>query len=273
MLGDVLTLFFFFFKAEAGIRFLTVTGVQTCALPFLSRGSAARALPPAVGHGERGELRRAPAPPPALRVLVDPARRAETGAGGGPGRARAAPRASGRDRRPARRGGHARRARTPLRGAAGDDRRAGGGGLRVRDGRRAARGLLTAARQEAHEVQPLAEPALHDRAVAQHLPAEDEDLARPEVEAPVERLERAEDLGARQVRIADHARLCPPPVHEALGLEPAALERLAVERGARIGRGERELERVRIDLLREPDRRLDRLARLARPAHDERAGD
>src|SRR2546430_17175367 len=28
---------FFFFKAEGGIRFLTVTGVQTCALPIYNR--------------------------------------------------------------------------------------------------------------------------------------------------------------------------------------------------------------------------------------------
>src|SRR2546427_8091271 len=30
--------FFFFFQAEDGIRDLTVTGVQTCALPILRRG-------------------------------------------------------------------------------------------------------------------------------------------------------------------------------------------------------------------------------------------
>src|SRR2546427_7171813 len=33
---------FFFFKAEDGIRVLTVTGVQTCALPILSRPSPRR---------------------------------------------------------------------------------------------------------------------------------------------------------------------------------------------------------------------------------------
>src|SRR2546430_10705319 len=32
------TLFIFFFQAEDGIRDLTVTGVQTCALPILIRG-------------------------------------------------------------------------------------------------------------------------------------------------------------------------------------------------------------------------------------------
>src|SRR2546430_9586607 len=33
-------MFFFFFQAEDGIRDLTVTGVQTCALPILSRNRA-----------------------------------------------------------------------------------------------------------------------------------------------------------------------------------------------------------------------------------------
>src|SRR5205085_9240550 len=34
-------LFFFFFQAEDGIRDLTVTGVQTCALPICARGAGA----------------------------------------------------------------------------------------------------------------------------------------------------------------------------------------------------------------------------------------
>src|SRR5690606_23447350 len=35
--SDVLSYFFFFFQAEDGIRDFHVTGVQTCALPILSR--------------------------------------------------------------------------------------------------------------------------------------------------------------------------------------------------------------------------------------------
>src|SRR6266478_6092176 len=35
MLGQCALLYFFFFQAEDGIRDLTVTGVQTCALPIL----------------------------------------------------------------------------------------------------------------------------------------------------------------------------------------------------------------------------------------------
>src|SRR5688572_32284716 len=37
--------FFFFFQAEDGIRDLTVTGVQTCALPIFSTHSAMTAMP------------------------------------------------------------------------------------------------------------------------------------------------------------------------------------------------------------------------------------
>src|SRR6266436_9955603 len=36
-------LFFFFFQAEDGIRYVAVTGVQTCALPISVRGSDSRA--------------------------------------------------------------------------------------------------------------------------------------------------------------------------------------------------------------------------------------
>src|SRR2546430_8680799 len=56
--------FFFFFQAEDGIRDLTVTGVQTCALPIYGlelgqpeRGLAGHRLR-RVDHEERGQLRR-----------------------------------------------------------------------------------------------------------------------------------------------------------------------------------------------------------------------
>src|SRR2546427_7792923 len=41
----LLMFFFFFFQAEDGIRDLTVTGVQTCALPILSAKSVPGAIP------------------------------------------------------------------------------------------------------------------------------------------------------------------------------------------------------------------------------------
>src|SRR2546427_6082793 len=46
---------FFFFQAEDGIRYLTVTGVQTCALPIFSIGRPARL---AVRARPAGELPR-----------------------------------------------------------------------------------------------------------------------------------------------------------------------------------------------------------------------
>src|SRR5205085_5531334 len=44
MLNDLM-LIFFFFQAEDGIRDLTVTGVQTCALPIYPHGEANRVIP------------------------------------------------------------------------------------------------------------------------------------------------------------------------------------------------------------------------------------
>src|SRR5256886_13594853 len=42
---EVCLLLYFFFQAEDGIRDLTVTGVQTCALPISSRSTAASISP------------------------------------------------------------------------------------------------------------------------------------------------------------------------------------------------------------------------------------
>src|SRR2546430_11302730 len=47
--------FFFFFQAEDGIRYLTVTGVQTCALPILL--DAARQCLAEAGLGEQAMAR------------------------------------------------------------------------------------------------------------------------------------------------------------------------------------------------------------------------
>src|SRR2546430_10376538 len=51
---------FFFFQAEDGIRDLTVTGVQTCALPIYVRGVPRASLRTAAApqaHGDRGPPR------------------------------------------------------------------------------------------------------------------------------------------------------------------------------------------------------------------------
>src|SRR5256886_2800279 len=51
-------LFFFFFQAEDGIRDLTVTGVQTCALPICFCGRSRGSRPPPRPPGPAGGLRR-----------------------------------------------------------------------------------------------------------------------------------------------------------------------------------------------------------------------
>src|SRR2546427_4360333 len=82
---DKLVLTFFFFQAEDGIRDLTVTGVQTCALPIAwrsasaapkaplttprgfigaSRASSRPAVPPRKGSPPFQSFPNSPAPPP-----------------------------------------------------------------------------------------------------------------------------------------------------------------------------------------------------------------
>src|SRR2546430_12736701 len=75
--------FFFFFQAEDGIRDLTVTGVQTCALP-ISGGSPARPLlfglqRDEAASGPAGRWNPAPAPP----VLLPGVRKGGSAAGAG----------------------------------------------------------------------------------------------------------------------------------------------------------------------------------------------
>src|SRR2546430_6283752 len=84
-------IFFFFFQAEDGIRDLTVTGVQTCALPISGRRRrAAAAMRRSLGQlvPRRPPSARAAHPPRAgVRPLLHP-RQLESRApprGGGPG--------------------------------------------------------------------------------------------------------------------------------------------------------------------------------------------
>src|SRR2546430_6653165 len=73
MLTDIgcVGIFFFFFQAEDGIRDLTVTGVQTCALPISSAGR-----PPVAARDPDGTTRALPA----LLHMVSPRRRHGVGA-------------------------------------------------------------------------------------------------------------------------------------------------------------------------------------------------
>src|SRR2546430_7405307 len=70
-IGLYIRFFFFFFQAEDGIRDLTVTGVQTCALPISGSGADSR---------RRSPCRRPSAWPPGVRgapsASAGPGRRA-----------------------------------------------------------------------------------------------------------------------------------------------------------------------------------------------------
>src|SRR5688572_26987616 len=60
-------MFFFFFQAEDGIRDLTVTGVQTCALPISGAQDGDRRR----AHGHLGTANRAPLRPAPLRCPAE----------------------------------------------------------------------------------------------------------------------------------------------------------------------------------------------------------
>src|SRR2546430_5030680 len=71
--------FFFFFQAEDGIRDLTVTGVQTCALPISDARSARQGSARCSGRSAglrrgRGASCRFPACPPSSRTVRRPGR-------------------------------------------------------------------------------------------------------------------------------------------------------------------------------------------------------
>src|SRR2546427_9825890 len=74
--------FFFFFQAEDGIRDLTVTGVQTCALPIYRRGAERWARPGRahLAFASRRRVARPAAPPGARRAGRE---RGRGGGGGG----------------------------------------------------------------------------------------------------------------------------------------------------------------------------------------------
>src|SRR2546430_7403045 len=80
--GLVRGFLFFFFQAEDGIRDLTVTGVQTCALPILSRGQGGDELRRCGGLRRAGEC-----PRRARQLRAGPLARARVLSAARPGRA------------------------------------------------------------------------------------------------------------------------------------------------------------------------------------------
>src|SRR2546430_3433026 len=63
---DLVIVFFFFFQAEDGIRDLTVTGVQTCALPI----SGITRKMPCTTRYKRGDIVLAPRAEPGFQAVI-----------------------------------------------------------------------------------------------------------------------------------------------------------------------------------------------------------
>src|SRR5271165_3180140 len=129
--------------------------------------------------------------------------------------------------------------------------------------------------QEAEKFSALAQPPPHHFRASDHLVDDRGDLARAEIEAAIEGLDRLENFCVAEAGIVQRRDLHAVFVDEgSIGfVEPAVLHRLIVKESAGVGRGERNLDRVRIDLGGEADRLLDRLSGFSRQAHDERAVD
>src|SRR5262245_179448 len=132
---------------------------------------------------------------------------------------------------------------------------------------------LPALAQEAEKFESLAQPPPQRLWAFHHLARDGGDLRRTEIEPFVEVVHGPKNLGVAQVRVAQRCDL-----HTAFGQQlgilvdqPTVLQRLLVEERAGIGRGKRNLNRMRVDLDREADCLLDRFLGLARQPEDEGA--
>ena len=119
--------------------------------------------------------------------------------------------------------------------------------------------------QKVEEFHAFAQAALHHFRARDHLRHDGGDLGGAEIEFLVEVLDRIEDLAVAQVRIVQRRdlRAFLRQQIDFFVVEPAVFLRLPVQKGARIRGGERNLDRVRIDLLGEVQRLLNRLPGLA----------
>ena len=126
--------------------------------------------------------------------------------------------------------------------------------------------------EKTEEFGPFPQTTFHHLPASEHLGDDLPYFARAEIEALVKALDAVEDFFLRQMRIAKRRKLHALAVHEIDGvvlLEPAVGDGVPIELRAGIGRGERNLYRVRVDLFGEFYGLLDGLARLARQAEDE----
>src|SRR5437764_11649717 len=96
--------------------------------------------------------------------------------------------------------------------------------------------------QEPEELDSLAKPALHHFRTPYHFTDDRSDLRRPQVESPVEVLDRLENFGMTQMRVAQ-CRCLRAEIGQKFRAfidQPAVRERLFVKESTWIGRGERD---------------------------------
>ena len=138
-----------------------------------------------------------------------------------------------------------------------------GGGIHVVD---PVLGGVVPRPQEVEEFHPFAQAALHHFRALDHFRHDGCDLGGAKIEFLIEILDRLEDLGVAQVRIVERRdlRALLGQKIDLLVIEPAVFLCLPVQECPRIRRRQRNLNRMRIDLLGEIQRLLDRLLGLAR---------
>src|SRR5260370_279040 len=105
----------------------------------------------------------------------------------------------------------------------------------------------------------------------QHLLDGFENVARTEIKAAIETLDRAINFVVAETRISDRALLIARLVEQRIDRQESILGHVVEQLGARGWRCQRDLDRFAIHLAREPDRFLDRFLALARQTQDESA--
>src|SRR5471032_1218120 len=109
------------------------------------------------------------------------------------------------------------------------------------------------------ELHALAQTAFHHLGTCDHLSENRGDFGGAKIELLVEIFHRLEYLLVAQMRVVQRRNLR-ALLRQKIDFfikEPAIFLRLSVEEGARIRRGERDLDRVRIDFLRKIESLLD----------------
>src|ERR1700691_4902853 len=107
--------------------------------------------------------------------------------------------------------------------------------------------------QETKELHSFAQTPLRQIPALQHLLDDFPNFPGAEIKSPIEGLHAVKDFVLGELRITDGRELPTPIVHQidaTILLQPAAIDGLPVKRSAGIGRRERNLNGMRIDLLR-----------------------